>query len=77
MESGWEPPAPESTPDDPSLPARRHLVRITEFERARTRSALSGRAGSVYPVAWTSEATPFEMLLEATAACVNILRPGG
>jgi hypothetical protein len=65
----------ESTPEDPSLPVRRHLVRITAFEQDVDPLVLEG--GFPIPftrVAWDeSEATPFELLLEATTACVNIV----
>ena len=65
----------ESTPDDPSLPARRHVVRITEFEQGEDPLCLeAGLPVQFTRVAWDeAEATPFEMLLEATTACVNIL----
>jgi hypothetical protein len=65
----------ESTPDDPSLPVHRHLVRIVEFEQGEDPLVLaSGSAVKFTRVVWdASEATPFELLLEVTKACVNIL----
>jgi hypothetical protein len=67
----------ESNPEDPSLPVRRHLVRIVEFEQGKDPLILEGEPPSPVlftRVAWNaSEATPFELLLEATTACVNIL----
>ena len=67
----------ESTPEDPSLPVRRHLVHIVEFEQGEDPLVLQGEPPSPVlftRVAWNaSEATPFELLLESTTACVNIL----
>ena len=66
----------ESTPEDPSLPVRRHLVHITEIEQDEDPLCLDegGLPVSFTRVAWDeAEATPFELLLEATTACVNIV----
>jgi uncharacterized phage protein gp47/JayE len=65
----------ESTPSDPSVPVRRHLVRITEVEQGEDPLCLDSGLPTPYTrVAWdASEATPFEMLLEATTACTNIV----
>ncbi len=65
----------EATPDDPSLPVRCHLVHITEFGQGEDPLVLDGGLPVPFTrVAWdASEATPFELLLEATTACVNIL----
>ena len=66
----------ESTPDDPSLPVRRHLVRITAVEQNEDPLYLdtAGNPTPITRVAWDeSEATPFELLLEATRALVNIV----
>ena len=55
---------------------RRHLVHITEIEQDKDPLCL-GEGGlpiSFTRVAWDeAEATPFELLLEATTACVNIV----
>ncbi|HEY5704605.1 MAG TPA: baseplate J/gp47 family protein [Terrimicrobiaceae bacterium] len=65
----------ETTPEDPSLPVRRHLVRIVEFEQGEDPLILKdGLPATFTRVEWdASEATPFELLLESTTACVNIL----
>jgi Baseplate J-like protein len=67
----------ESIPEDPSLPVRRHLVHIVEFEQGEDPLVLQGEPPSPVlftRVAWDAfEATPFELLLESTTACVNIL----
>lgn len=66
----------ESRPEDPSLPVRRHVVRITEVETGIDPLSLDESDNPIpyTRVAWdASEATPFDLLLEATTACVNIL----
>jgi Baseplate J-like protein len=66
----------EATPEDPSLPVRRHVVRIAKFEQGTDPLILDkkGQLVRFTRVAWdASEATPFELLLEATTACANIL----
>jgi uncharacterized phage protein gp47/JayE len=65
----------ESNPVDPSLPARRHLVRITAFEQGDDPLQLESGSPTPYTrVAWdASEATPFELPLAVTTACVNIV----
>jgi hypothetical protein len=65
----------ESVSTDPSIPIRRHLVHITEFETGEDPLKLeSGLPTPFTRVAWDIfEATPFELSLEVTTACVNLV----
>lgn len=66
----------ESRPDDPSLPVRKHLVRITQIERDEDPLCLdeSNQPIPFTRVAWaTAEATPFALPLATTTACLNLL----
>ena len=64
-----------SLPDDPSLPERNHLVRVTEVEQFD--DALVLTAGAPTPctrIAWdAAEALPFELHLPSTTAFANIV----
>jgi hypothetical protein len=64
-----------SLPDDPSLPERNHLVRVTEVEQRDDELVLEAGAPTPYTrVAWdTAQALPFELHLPSTTALANIV----
>ncbi len=65
----------KSTPADPSLPVRRHLVRITEVEA--TEDPLCLEAGvpiKITRIRWDeAQALPFELCLRDTVVCGNVV----
>lgn len=64
-----------SLPDDPSLPERNHLVRVTEVEQRDDELVLEAGAPTPYTrVAWdAAQALPFELHLPSTTALANIV----
>ncbi len=64
-----------SLPDDPSLPERNHLIRVTETEQLVDALVLDGGAPTPYTrIAWdAAEGLPFELHLPSTAALANIV----
>ena len=64
-----------SLPDDPSLPERNHLVRVTEVQPLDDELLLTSGAPTPYTrIAWdASEALPFELHLPSTVALANIV----
>lgn len=64
-----------SLPDDPALPERNHLVRVTEIESLNDELVLEAGAPTPYTrVVWdTAQALPFELHLPSTTALGNMV----